>query len=385
MEAKITYSTEEEWYVTNINRVLRNEEHSTNSLKSIQRVPRDAAFFEAPGRLLANGLHRNYLVFVCISDTEDSSSALEIGQSVQLSYCDLDEKDKIDTPSRKWRGKILSPLPGIDSYGNLTLLVSRPTKHDWTLFVNDVVASNMKIASHPIRLVPTNFDLPVRRLFNTLNQVYEGKSQEHNRLRRFLRARDLSSMDTGASLSLLSTYQPKIDLIESPKSPLSPSQQKSWERIMKSTSFIELITGPFGTGKTTFLAQLAQALFHFGKKMRFCCSSNTAVDTFARKMEETNPSLKAIRFRGLFTETNVLISKTVAVRKNPAKRTEQDSKNIDIFKLVGEDVKVLENKENTEDVKKIGAVVVKEMEKAEPVEWEVTLVIWSQQRLGRAD
>lgn len=84
---------------------------------------------------------------------------------------------------------------------------------------------------------------------------------------------------------------------------------------MGSISFLELITGPFGTGKTTFLALLAILLALPGKKVLICASSNAAVDAFGGKIESLDPTVKTIRLHSLVTETNRMKSQGISNRR----------------------------------------------------------------------
>lgn len=85
---------------------------------------------------------------------------------------------------------------------------------------------------------------------------------------------------------------------------------------MTSTSYIGLITGPFGTGKTIFLALLTRVLSCLGKEVLIYCSSVAVIDTLVQKIEATDPLLKAIRFHSIFTDTNaVKIEATASVER----------------------------------------------------------------------
>lgn len=106
---------------------------------------------------------------------------------------------------------------------------------------------------------------------------------------RLLRATDLSDLDAETSLASLSHYKPEIRQVEFFKAELSPGQQQVWQCLMESTSFFELITGLFGTGKTNFLAFLELNLALLGKKVFICTSSNTALDAVGGKIESFDP------------------------------------------------------------------------------------------------
>lgn len=327
IEAQITYLTKDDWYVTNAYGALRNEEDSIGAVKSIKLVPRNTAFYKAPGGPLASGMDRNYLAFFYVGDTEASSQALRVGQKIKVSWSDPNalknsEKDKSSSPF-EWNGIILPQLLDIQAYGNMTMHLSRPTHDKREVEVNRFISPQMIPAAKPIWIYPMDSDLPGKRLINALNQVYKGNTKAHHRLRSLLRATDFSQLRTRASLSSLPSYQSKAGLLQLLQSELSPSQQKAWAHIMESTSFVELITGPFGTGKTTFLTQLILALCALGIKVLVCCSSNTAINTIADKIEVTDPKLKALRFHSLAWEIRQTEARAAAAQKASTKNSAQ--------------------------------------------------------------
>jgi hypothetical protein len=130
--------------------------------------------------------------------------------------------------------------------------------------------------------------------------------KKHKILRRILRATDFSRIQIGDSLRHSESYKAHINFIKTLRSQLSASQQIALDKVFDSTNFIELITGPFGTGKTSFIALLTRCLKLLGKKVLLCCSSNAAVDTLAHKLEEADPQMKAICFHSISRERRAL-------------------------------------------------------------------------------
>lgn len=308
--------------------VLRNEEDALQSTESIQDSKRTISFFEAPGRPLPNGMHRHYLVFLEVDEMEASSSALDIGQIIHVCWVSPQDRKEVDPPPCKWKGQILPPLPGLEVYGNLLLLITRPNDETRVLEVNDVISSQMNIASDPLYLLLQDSHLSAKRLVNALNLAHDGQSEKHKILRRILLATDFSQIQFGNSLRQENAYKTQIDHIISLQAKFSISQRAVMNRILDSKNFIEFITGPFGTGKTSFIALLARCLKLLGKKVLLCCSSNSAVDTLASRIEEADPTLKAIRFHSMNTETRAIklqgkFHRTALAKANEAQQGEQ--------------------------------------------------------------
>lgn len=145
--------------------------------------------------------------------------------------------------------------------------------------------------------MPTDSTLPGKKLINALNLTYKRNNEADQRLQKLLQATDFSLLTNAkASFNTLPAYQAHANLLESYRLELSPRQQKAWAIIMKSISFVEMINGPFGTGKTTFLTILILAFCAMGIKVLVCCSSNTAVDIMADMVESRKSDLNALRF-----------------------------------------------------------------------------------------
>lgn len=325
--AQTTYPTIAQWYITNVYGVIRNEEDALKSTEAIGRIPRTVSFFRAPGRTLSNGLHRHYLVFLNVNESE-ASSALDIGQSLYVTWVAPWECDENSPPPLKWKGQVLPPFPGLNIYDNLLLLITRPDEDRRVLEVNEIISEQMDKARDPLWLLPEKPELAAKRLVDALNFVHDGESERHEILRRILQAMDLSRIETGNSLRQQRLYEIESDRITSLRASLSMSQRVAMDRVLDTTNFIQLVTGPFGTGKTSFIVLLTRCLKLSGKKILLCCSSNAAVDTLAYKIEEADPELKAIRFHSIFTERQAFNLKATLHRKaliktNEAQRKEQ--------------------------------------------------------------
>lgn len=299
--------------------VIRNEEDALQIVRDMESSPRTVAFFEAPGRPLSNGMHRNYLVFLDVIEAEASSSALNIGQTVYVSWISPNDSKDMNPPPSMWRGQVIPTLLGADAPGNLLLIITRPTTDTSKLEVNNAVSSQMEFASKPIYLLPADSDLPAKRLVNALNLAHNGESEKFDILRRILMATDMSRIQFGQSLLEQEIYEIEIGNVKILKKALSISQRKALNRVLGSKNFIEFVTGPFGTGKTYFLAILTRCLVLLGKKVLLCCSSNSAIDTLAYRIENSSPGLKAVRFHSADMETRALDLKGKFLRKATAK------------------------------------------------------------------
>lgn len=302
--------------------VLRNEVDALQIVKNIEASPRAAAFFEAPGMPLPNGMHRNYLVFLDVTDTEASSAALAIGQTVHVSWISPDERKYMDPQSSLWRGQVIPQLLRADAPGNLLLIITRPTYDIGKFEVNKTISSQMEFASKPVYLLPTDFDLPAKRLINALNLAHDGESEKYSILRRILVATDLSRIQFGQSLMEQEIYQAELINISLLEKKLSISQRIALNRVLESKNFIDFITGSFGTGKTSFIATLTGCLISLNKKVLLCCSSDFAIDMLASKIEYSFPGVKAIRFHGGNMETRAVDLKGQFHRKTIAKEKE---------------------------------------------------------------
>lgn len=77
---------------------------------------------------------------------------------------------------------------------------------------------------------------------------------------------------------------------------------------MSSSSFLQLIAGPFGSEKTRFLIHLAQVLASLDFKVLMLCSSNAAVDTMETRLKqvdrEENETWEGLQFHSINTETS---------------------------------------------------------------------------------
>lgn len=248
----------------------------------MQKSPKTVYLSEVPGRPLRNGLHCRYLAFVNVEDAEASSQSLKVGQFLHVSWVEPDPDT--DSSPRGWKAQVLPPLPDVATPGNLLLIIYRTNVDKRSLVTNDQISNDMKAAAGPLWLLPTPSALSAKRLINALNLVHDGDSPKHKVLRRILRAMTFNHIEMSKSLLALDSYQSHADEIGLLRSALSASQEAVWERILKTSTFMEFITGPFGTGKTTFIVFLTRALVILGKKVLLCCSSSAAVDTLAKKL-----------------------------------------------------------------------------------------------------
>lgn len=264
-------------------------------------------------------MHRNYLVFLDVTDPETSSLTLNIGQIVHVCWVSPNDSKDMDPQPFMWKGQVIPPLLGDDAPGNLLLIITRPSQDPRQLEINNAISSEMKFASEPIYLFPQTFDLLAKQLVNALNLAHNGESEKFDILRRILMAQDLSRIQFGQSLREQDIYEIEFDTISLLKRDLSASQRIAINRVLGSKNFIEFVTGPFGTGKTTFIAILIRCLVLLGKKVLLCCSSNFAVDTIASRIEKSSPGLKAIRFHSANTETRCINHKPKIQRKAFAK------------------------------------------------------------------
>lgn len=326
--AQTTYPTTAQWYIVTAYGVIRDQEDSLESLNSLRSSPRYIKLFEVPGGPRRNNMPCQYLAFMDVEDLEISSQGLQIGKTLQVAWADPDSRGVTSSSPTLWNARVLPPLPDSAAPGNLLLLIKRPRQNTEELTVNQEISNEMTAEEKPLWLVPSDSALSARRLVNALNILHDGKSDKHKVLRRILRATDFSRIKLGSSLSGSESYPNHAREIESLQTSLSASQKAVWDQIPNSTNFIEFITGPFGTGKTTFIVYLTRCLTILGKKVLLCCSSNAAVDILAKKLNDAAPELRALRFHSMATETNAITSKSQRYKKDLAekmKATDGDS------------------------------------------------------------
>lgn len=153
-------------------------------MQSIFDISREVAFFEVPEKQGSSSckLSRHYLAFLFINDKDVYLRALNIGQSVKLSWYNPLTEKKIKQQSLKWNGKIIPPLTDLAIYGNLILLVTWHAENTQSFTVNKDMSLNMEVAADPVWIIPTNSDVLARRLVNAVNLAYKEQLVPHQKL-----------------------------------------------------------------------------------------------------------------------------------------------------------------------------------------------------------
>lgn len=230
----------------------------------------------------------------------------------------------------------------------MTIIVFRPAGDERTFEVNNIILTQMTLVKDHVWLFPEDSDVSVLKLVNAMNMVFHGHTNKHKRLHGLLQAMDFSCLETNLSLSLSPKYQSEINFLELLRNQLSTSQQSVWDRLIVSTSFVEFIAGPFGTGKTTFLVLLILALVSLGHKVLVTCSSNAATDHLAQKYNLKTTSVKgkakasskvALCFHPIFAETNAVKAEAATHQRKLARETIMLNKATDVADHKDEDTR----------------------------------------------
>ena len=86
--------------------------------------------------------------------------------------------------------------------------------------------------------------------------------------------------------------------------------------VWQNPSFLSVVTGPPGTGKSYFIALYATILKLLGRRPLICAPSNVAVDAVMSKVEEQTPESKAIRFHSLNFETSTVQKEAIKAQRS---------------------------------------------------------------------
>ena len=321
--------------------VIRDQEYAVKCAKSISSSTRPTFLIRVPGTLRPNGLPRQYVAFVDLNDFELSSQMLAIGSRVDVAWYGPDEiidaidDDSTTVPVRLWRGIVIPPTLGREVPGNLALMITRPATDDRQFVTNVMLSDSMTPTTDLLRIFPGDTDKPGKRLVSAVNLINEGRTAKDALIKKVLFATDFSDIVYGSSLRQSEAYQTHLTDVEQLSSNLSAAQRKVWDTIFDSNNIIEFVTGPFGTGKTTFIALLTRALAILGHKILLCCSSNAALDALAEKIETTDPDLRAVRFHSMSMEESAIERESKSMRKAiSAANKESQERSDDNFDVV---------------------------------------------------
>ena len=319
--------------------VIRDQEYVVQCAENIFSSTRPTFLICVPGTLLPNGLPRQYVAFVDLNDSELSSRILAIGSRVDVTWygpdeiIDANDDDSTTVPKPLWKGLVIPPTLGREVPGDLALMITRPATDDRQFVTNVTMSDSMRPTTDLLRILPGDPDKPGKRLVSAVNLINEGQTTKDALIRKVLFATDFSDIVYGSSLRQSEVYQTRLTDVEQLSSNLSATQRKVWDIIFDSNNIIEFVTGPFGTGKTTFIVLLTRALAILGHKVLCCCSSDAALDALAEKIQTADPELRAVRFHSMSMEESAIERESKSMRKAVAtanKRSQEQSDELDI-------------------------------------------------------
>lgn len=322
--------------------VIRDQEYAVQCAESISSSTRPTFLIRVPGALLPNGLPRQYVAFVDLNDFELSSQIFAIGSRVDVAWYGPDEiMDANDDDSttvsvrRLWKGLVIPPTLGREVPGDLALMITRPATDDRQFVTNVMLSDSMTPTTDLLRIFPGDSDKLGKRLVSAVNLINEGQTAKDALVKKVLFATDFSDIEYGSSLRQSELYQTRLADVEQLSSNLSAAQRKVWDTIFDSNNIIEFVTGPFGTGKTTFIALLTRALAILGHKILLCCSSSAALDALAEMIQNADPELRAVRFHSMSMEESAIERESKSMRKaNVAANKESQERSDDNFDIV---------------------------------------------------
>lgn len=154
---------------------------------------------------------------------------------------------------------------------------------------------------------------------NAINNIFKSKTPVGLEMKRFLLARDfhpgtlipgdkpLGDKPLSDVLTDLqaegATGQQKAKAIQQILEQLTESQLKAFHAEWDNPHFLQLVTGPFVTGKSTWIVRFARILNILGLKVLLLASSNAALDGLMSKVLQEDPDTDAIRAHSLSAET----------------------------------------------------------------------------------
>ena len=121
-------------------------------------------------------MHRNYLAFFNINDTDTSSQALRVGQHVKVSWSDPStlknpENDKSLNPL-EWNSMVIPQLFDVLAYWNMTIHLSQLNTDKQKIEANVRISLEMISATMLVWIILMNSEVPSKGLINTINMVY---------------------------------------------------------------------------------------------------------------------------------------------------------------------------------------------------------------------
>lgn len=121
-------------------------------------------------------MHRNYLAFFNINDTDTSSQALRVSQHVKVSWSDPStlknpENDKSLNPL-EWNSMVIPQLFDVLAYWNMTIHLSRLNTDKQKIEANVRISLEMISATMLVWIILMNSEIPSKGLINTINMVY---------------------------------------------------------------------------------------------------------------------------------------------------------------------------------------------------------------------
>ena len=192
----------------------------------------------------------------------------------------------------------------------MVLIATRPAGSEQQVNVAKYPSPNMKAESeYSVWLYPQGSDTHSRRLVDCANKILYGEPGEgikhlskRQDLQKFCAGLEFSSLPTppaGLFLKsrLTSKQRKELNVLEAR---CSEDQRAALQEIYSCRSWVNIIQGPPGSGKTTFAAEILIKVFKlFGLKSNCYASSDAATDVFVSKVAQ---ELKPMRYHGLGME-----------------------------------------------------------------------------------
>ncbi|KAL8917858.1 MAG: hypothetical protein Q9208_007680 [Pyrenodesmia sp. 3 TL-2023] len=291
------------WYITYACGMIWDERYRISQLNVIRHQRRDVHILRIPcsnntidQAALASNCH--YVGFTGLTEEEVAMTCFHVGRTftVQVHREDTHPSRQSATEQKpQWEATVIPQFPGLEAPGNLTFLMRRCKGTSAVASVdNEEAGPSMKCQS--VYFQPGNSNMPARRMLAAVNNVYDGRSDRHDDLRRILQGQHPSHGQPfeGFFQSLSPSNQERFKQL---KTQLSKHQLSALLKLCKQETFAFLMGVP-GSGKSHFIMILTQMLEVVGKKTLITCANDTAVELLAARFEKAAPALKVIRYQG---------------------------------------------------------------------------------------
>lgn len=262
-------------------------------------TPMDASFVALPDSEQIEGRYTLYLAFVqCVND-ELLREVYNVGTTGIFSF----EKPHPNCEPDGWKYTIKPPIPEYEYPGNLVFLIRRRKDDNREILDDHVPKPEMRKIE--IWAFPKISDLAPRRLVNCANLLKSRQEDGADTVRRYILGNDLSptgshGLFTDDEIAKLSPED--RNFVRNLMGEFSQSQADAFEFTRKSKHPLVFVHGPFGSGKTTWILNLAQIAWKLGYASLGLSDSNAGVEVLASGMEKVCPQMGAIRAYSTNTE-----------------------------------------------------------------------------------